>query len=36
MSIEFDTEPTTVVQLHGQKIATFRDSDGAELSVSGR
>jgi hypothetical protein len=36
MSTEFDTGPTTVAQLRGQKIARFRDSDGADLSVSGR
>ena len=31
--VEFTAAPT---ELHGQKIARFRDSDGAECSVSGR
>ena len=39
---EFDTGQTTLalhlpspVELHGQRIAKLRDSDGAEFSVSG-
>jgi len=31
--VEFTSPPTVV---HGQKIARFKDADGAECSVSGR